>query len=108
MPNETLVLDSKIYFLYVSEEKCSVQGGESGSCVVYSQCRPLLELLSNLRRPFPSDIPRLLQGSIMCGREVVSGINLPKVCCPKGAVKLSYTEKYAIWNNTKYKSDEER
>lgn len=92
----------------IEEDKCTVQGGETGSCVIYSQCRPLLELLSNLIRPFPSDIPDLLQGSIMCGRETVRGISLPKVCCPKGAVKLTYEERYKVWNNTQYTSDKER
>ena len=70
-----------------------MQGGEPGSCVIYSQCRPLLDLLSNLRHPLPSEVPSLLQSSILCGREDVNGRNLPKVCCPDGALNFSDQER---------------
>lgn len=66
-----------------------MQGGGTGSCTVYFQCPPLLQLLSNLRRPFPAELPRLMQSSVLCGRENVGGINLPKVCCPTDAVKTT-------------------
>ena len=69
------------------DEECTAQGGEEGSCTVYFQCPPLLQLLSNLRRPFPAELPRFMQSSILCGRENVGGLNLPKVCCPKEAVQ---------------------
>ena len=79
--------------LNISDQKCSVQGGEEGKCVIYSKCRPLLELLSNLQQPLPSQIPSLMQNSILCGREDVKGRSLPKVCCPTGAINLSEEEK---------------
>ena len=79
--------------LNISDEKCTVQGGKEGKCVIYSQCRPLLELLSNLQQPLPSEIPSLMQSSILCGREEVNGRSLPKVCCPTGAINLSEEEK---------------
>jgi len=68
------------------EDECTIQSGESGSCVIYSQCRPLLEMISNLRQPLPPQVPSLLQGSILCGFEKIKGRSLPKVCCPRGAV----------------------
>jgi len=76
------------------KDECTVQNGESGSCVVYSQCRPLLEIISNLRQPLPPQVPRLLQGSILCGFEKVSGRSLPKVCCPRGAVDAPTKETF--------------
>ena len=79
--------------LNISDEKCTVQGGEEGKCVIYSKCRPLLELLSNLQQPLPSAIPSLMQSSILCGREDVNGRSLPKVCCPTGAINLSEEER---------------
>ena len=75
------------------EKKCNIQGGAEGGCVIYSQCRPLLELLSNLQQPLPPEIPKLMQSSILCGRGDVNGRGLPKVCCPSGAINLSDEEK---------------
>lgn len=72
--------------LFALDEDCVVQNGELGSCSVYLRCPPLLQLLSNLRRPFPAEVPRLMQQSLLCGRENVDGVNLPKVCCPREAV----------------------
>ena len=77
----------------ISEDECTVQSGESGSCVVYSQCRPLLEMISNLRQPLPPQVPSLLQGSILCGFEKIKERSLPKVCCPKGAVNTLVKER---------------
>ena len=79
--------------LFFLEDECTVQSGEAGSCVVYSQCRPLLEMISNLRQPLPPQVPSLLQGSILCGFEKAEGRSLPKVCCPKGAVKTPAKER---------------
>ena len=79
--------------LNISDETCTVQSGEEGKCVIYSRCRPLLELLSNLQQPLPSEIPSLMQSSILCGREDVNGRSLPKVCCPTGAINLSEEER---------------
>merc|ERR1711936_1385149 len=59
-----------------SKDECTIQSGESGSCVVYSQCRPLLEMISNLRQPIPPQVPSLLQGSILCGFEKIKEIVL--------------------------------
>merc|ERR1711974_499305 len=55
----------------LAKDECTVQSGEAGSCVVYSQCRPLLEMISNLRQPLPPQVPSLLQGSILRGFEKV-------------------------------------
>merc|ERR1712038_1694650 len=84
-----------------AKDECTVQNGESGSCVVYSQCRPLLEMISNLRQPLPPQVPSLLQGSILCGFEKVKGRSLPKVCCPKGAVKAPAKESFDNHPNRK-------
>jgi len=77
------------------DEACSVQdGSKTGTCTVYFKCSPILQLLSNLQQPFPKEIPRLMQNGILCGREDVGGFNLPKVCCPTEAVKLTDQQKF--------------
>ena len=80
-----------IYVLLIFlDEACSVQdGSKTGTCTLYFKCNPLLQLLSNLQQPFPKEVPKLMQNSILCGREDVGGFNLPKVCCPSEAVKLT-------------------
>lgn len=82
------------------DEVCSVQDGtKTGTCTVYFKCNPLLELLTNLQQPFPKEVPRLMQNSILCGREDVGGFSLPKVCCPTEAVKLTDKQKFERHEN---------
>jgi len=77
------------------DEACSVQdGSKTGTCTLYFKCNPLLQLLSNLQQPFPKEVPKLMQNSILCGREDVGGFNLPKVCCPSEAVKLTDQQEF--------------
>ena len=64
------------------DHECTVQDGLPGSCVIYFLCSPLLQLISNLRRPISPEIPSLMQQNLLCGRENVGGLKLPKVCCP--------------------------
>ena len=83
-----------IFDNFHSDEVCSVQDvTKTGTCTVYFKCNPLLELLTNLQQPFPKEVPRLMQNSILCGREDVGGFSLPKVCCPTEAVKLTDKQK---------------
>merc|ERR1712038_237752 len=77
------------------EETCSVQdNSKTGTCTVYFKCNPLLQLISNLKQPLAKEVPRLMQTSILCGRENIGGLNLPKVCCPTEAVKLTDKERF--------------
>lgn len=66
--------------------ECVLQSGEPSSCAAYNLCSPFLQLLSNLRRPVPSTLPKLMRSSWLCGVEQVSGLTVPKVCCPTAAV----------------------
>jgi len=82
------------------DETCSVQdNSKTGTCTVYFKCNPLLQLLTNLQQPFPKEIPRLMQNSILCGREDVGGFSLPKVCCPSEAVQLTDKQKFERHKN---------
>ena len=78
---------------YIIDEQCSVQGDATGTCAVYFKCNPLLQLLSNLKQPFPPEISQLMKGSLLCGFENIGGLNLPKVCCPTKAVTKTDEEK---------------
>ena len=78
---------------YIIDEQCSVQGDGTGTCAVYFKCKPLLQLLSNLKQPFPPEIGQLMKGSLLCGFENIGGLNLPKVCCPTEAVTKTDEEK---------------
>lgn len=69
-----------------NKENCSFQNGVPAVCTLYDTCSPILQLLTNLRQPFPSDVPNLMQASILCGAEVLGGFSVPKVCCPEAAV----------------------
>jgi len=69
-----------------NKEACSVQTGERASCVDYNQCGPLLQLLTNLQRPFPPELPQILQSGFLCG---FNQQRLPKVCCPQAAITPS-------------------
>ena len=78
---------------HIIDEQCSVQGDGTGTCAVYFKCAPLLQLLSNLKQPFPPEIGQLMKGSLLCGFENIGGLNLPKVCCPTEAVTKTDEEK---------------
>jgi len=69
-----------------NRESCSVQSGDSSSCVKWSRCAPLLQLLTNLRRPFPPELPQIMQAGFLCGFDDLGGFFVPKVCCPNEAV----------------------
>ena len=64
-------------------DKCSIQTGDPASCVVYNRCGPLLQLLTNLQRPFPPELPRIMRSGFLCGFDQ----GLPQVCCPDQAVE---------------------
>jgi len=81
------------------DEQCSVQGDATGTCAVYFKCNPLLQLLSNLKQPFPPEISQLMKGSLLCGFENIGGLNLPKVCCPTKAVTKTDEEKFQTHPN---------
>merc|ERR1719411_882928 len=59
---------------------------QEASCELYSRCSPFLQLLSNLRRPIPKTLPKLMISSFVCGLENVGGFRLPKLCCAKEAL----------------------
>lgn len=44
-----------------------MQGGVNASCALYSLCPPILQLLTNLQRPFPPEVPQLLGTGWLCG-----------------------------------------
>merc|ERR1712110_1338849 len=66
-----------------NRESCSVQTGETATCVDYNLCGPLLQLLTNLQRPFPPELPQIMRSGFLCG---FSQQGLPQVCCPEAAV----------------------
>jgi len=66
-----------------TKDKCSIQTGDPASCVVYNRCGPLLQLLTNLQRPFPPELPRIMRSGFLCGFDQ----GLPQVCCPDQAVE---------------------
>ena len=66
---------------------CSTQTGATASCAVYNECAPFIELIVNLKRPVPKTLPKLMQGSWLCGSENLGGFLLPKICCPDEAIQ---------------------
>ncbi len=57
------------------------------TCTAYSNCSPFLQLVANVRRPIPPELPRLMRSGWMCGLEASgSGVRLPKICCPTAAL----------------------
>ena len=66
---------------------CSTQTGAEASCAVYSECAPFIQLIVNLKRPVPRTLPKLMQGSWLCGTENRGGFLLPKICCPNEAIQ---------------------
>jgi len=71
-----------------NKDKCSTQSGESASCVGVRECRPLLQLLTNLQRPFPPEALQTIRSGFLCGFD---DQRLPKVCCPDAAILQSTT-----------------
>ena len=69
------------------KDECGTQTGQPATCTVYNKCNPFLELLINLKKPIPPSLPKLMQGSWLCGFENVGGFNLPQICCPNDAIK---------------------
>ena len=76
-----MIYISKDHFFHITDEKCSVENGAVFSCIIYFRCPPVAHMISNLSRPFSDELPGLMKGSLMCGRENVGGFQLPKVCC---------------------------
>ena len=68
------------------KDGCGLQIDQPASCALYSRCSPFLQLLSNLKRPFPPEVPKLMQKGWLCGLDVNNGVRLPKVCCPDAAI----------------------
>lgn len=68
------------------KDGCSLQRGGAAECVLYSACSPFVQLLVNLQRPFPPEVPDLMRSGWLCGLENSGGILLPKICCPKAAL----------------------
>jgi len=68
-----------------NKDSCSVQTGEPASCVDYNLCGPLLQLLTNLQRPFPPELSQIMRSGFLCG---FSQQRLPQVCCPDAAVTV--------------------
>lgn len=73
------------------KNECLTQSGAPASCTLYNKCTPFLQLLLNLKRPVPPTLPKLMQGSWLCGLENVAGFNLPKICCPDAAIMRDTT-----------------
>ncbi len=65
---------------------CLTQTGTAASCAAYNRCSPFLQLLSNLRRPVPRTLPKLMQKTWVCGSENTGGFRIPKICCPNDAI----------------------
>jgi hypothetical protein len=79
---------------------CALQSGEESSCVLYDQCSPFLQMLTNMKQPFPPEIPELMRDSWLCNVRNVGGISLPEICCPKqGVVELTPKQKYFFFYN---------
>ena len=82
-----------MYPSFVTEQTCTGAGGRPGSCIIYFRCKPLLQLLTNLKGPSatiltaPPEIQSLLQTNLLCGRQNIGGLNMPKVCCPEESVE---------------------
>jgi len=60
---------------------CEFQDGSEGLCVEYTKCFPFIQMLANLRRPLPAEIPIIMKEVYLCGKEPQTG--LPKICCPR-------------------------
>lgn len=45
-------------------------------------------MLSNLKQPFPTEIPELMRGTLLCDVRISQGLSLPLVCCPTKAVNF--------------------
>lgn len=74
---------------------CTLQSGEDASCVIYNRCSPFLQMLSNMKQPFPPEIPELMRNSWLCDVKNVGGFSLPAICCPTaGVVELTSQQKF--------------
>ena len=59
---------------------CGMQPGKGDAvCVAYNACSPFNQLLANVRRPIPPELPALMRTGWMCGLETSNGVRLPKV-----------------------------
>jgi hypothetical protein len=57
-------------------------------------------MLTNMKQPFPPEIPELMRDSWLCNVRNVGGISLPEICCPKqGVVELTPKQKYFFFYN---------
>lgn len=77
---------------YYESGGCIAQNGENSTCVQYNRCSPFLQLLSNIKQPFPEEIPELMKGSLLCDLHMSVGRNIPFICCPTKAVDFEVPE----------------
>merc|ERR1711890_195375 len=63
-------------------------------CVLYNQCSPFTQLLTNLQRPLPPAVPKIIRSSYHCGleSEETTGNRLPRICCPSAALEAQKVE----------------
>merc|ERR1719411_1239929 len=57
---------------------CHLPRGDPGVCVDISRCSHLTKLISNLQKPFPSDVSLLIRDSFLCSASATA----VSVCCP--------------------------
>lgn len=62
--------------------QCKYQDGSAGTCLSYLECFPFLQLLQNLRKPLPIEVPLIMREVYLCGRD--DGV--PKICCPSESI----------------------
>ena len=61
------------------QESCHLPSGNPGLCVDIASCSHITKLISNLQKPFPSDVSLLIRDSFLCGSKSGS----VQVCCPE-------------------------
>ena len=61
------------------QESCHLPSGNPGFCVDITTCAHITKLISNLQKPFPSDVSLLIRDSFLCG----SNSGSVQVCCPE-------------------------
>jgi len=63
--------------------ECHLPSGSAGLCVDISRCAHLTKLISNLQKPFPSDVSLLIRDSFLCQpTQPSSQPRSVSVCCP--------------------------
>ena len=65
----TLILASLIISPSEALASCHLASGKSGLCAPISQCGQVTALISNLRKPLPTDVALLVREAFFCGSQ---------------------------------------